>query len=169
MHDPPRNTSGNALLSRLLPPNNNATYDAVTLRLSFSCTRPSTRVQLRYVFGSNEFAYTLAHDRSNDVMGAFLNGKMPSSNISKMGRSSGRHGCARRVPVTLYNVVASDLSVDNEDGDRDTSMAGFTTPMVAPGPARDGNNQIFIALADARDGWTGSWLFIEHGSFMCLP
>jgi hypothetical protein len=75
LHDPPRNTSGNALLSRVLPPNNNATYDSVTLRLSFSCTRPSTRVQFCYVFGSNEFAYTLAHGRSNDVMGAFLNGK----------------------------------------------------------------------------------------------
>jgi hypothetical protein len=59
MHDPPRNTSGNALLSRVLPPNNNATYDAVKLRLSFSCNRPSTRVPFRYVFGSNEFAYTL--------------------------------------------------------------------------------------------------------------
>jgi hypothetical protein len=48
-------------------------------------------------------------------------------------------------------------------------MAGFTTPMVATGPARDGNSQIFIALADVRDGWTGSWLFIERGSFKCLP
>jgi hypothetical protein len=75
MHDPPRNTSGNALLRRMLPPNNNATYDAVTQRLSFSCTRPSTRVPFRYVFGSNEFAYALAHGRPNDVMGAILNGK----------------------------------------------------------------------------------------------
>jgi hypothetical protein len=69
----------------------------------------------------------------------------------------------------VNNVVASALCVDNEDGDRDTRMAGFTTPMVATGPARDGNNQIFNALADVHDRSTGSWLFIESDSFKTVP
>jgi hypothetical protein len=63
------NTSGNAMLSRVLPPNNNATYDAVTLRLAYTCNRPSTRVQFRYVIGSNEFACDTPV--GNDTVGAF--------------------------------------------------------------------------------------------------
>jgi hypothetical protein len=132
-------------LSRVLPPNNNATYDAVTLRLAFTCSRPSTRVQFRYVFGSNEFAYDTSI--GNDAMGAFLNGNAPASNIAKMCISTDPWGCAFRVPVTANNVFMSAVYVDNVHGNRDTYMMGFTTPLRATGPAKAGSNKIFITCS----------------------
>lgn len=152
------NTSGNAMLSRVLPPDNNATYDAVTLRLAFTRNRPSTRVQFRYVFGSNEFAYDTSI--GNDAMGAFFERRYACEQHCQdvhldqsvgVGDSDPRHG-EQRLHVGL---LRGQLY-----GDRDTFMFGLTTPMLATGPAQAGWNKIFITLADVRNGATGSWLFI---------
>ena len=97
-----------------------------------------------------------------------MNGDTPASNIAKMCMSTDPWGCAIRVPVTANNAFMSDYYVDNVYGDRDTYMMGFATPMLATGPAKAGYHKIFITLADAHDGSTGSWLFIESDSFKCL-
>jgi hypothetical protein len=135
------------------------TYDAVSLE--FTVTPNSDRIELDYLFGSEEYAGWSAQDFS-DSFGIWVNG----ANCALVPGTTDTVGTASINPSTnasLYN--ANFDGRDAAAGTFDTALNGFTSALtcaaaVTPNVA----NTVRIALADTRDGQLDSTALFGENS-----
>lgn len=142
---------GDDFLSDLADAN---TFDACVLELDFSCPAQLERVNINYVFASDEYP-EFVNSGFNDASGFALDGE----NIAIVPGSGG-------LPVTIDNVNCvlgsefCDLFIPNSENDGwpvNLQADGMTLMLTADGMLRPGQNTMRFAVDDAGDAVYDSW------------
>jgi hypothetical protein len=153
--------AGYATFDKMLPPGL-ISSDACVFRIEFDCPMTGPIVSLTFVYGTDNYPWSGSRDNM-DMMGVFLEGELPSDNITVL------HG--REMTVNSTRLIA--LFKDNRYGWYQTEMNGFTHPLTASARVSWRSNVLHIVVADtgrstgALGRTNGAWLFIKAGSLTC--
>ena len=141
-----------------------ATLDAATLTITFTCQDSAdTDVGFNYVFASNEYP-TNGEGDSEDLIGAFLNGKAASNNLALVdgefvSSNNIYQGC------NYISNFGFDYHLDN------LQVKGLTVPLTSKlGSIKSDGvyNTLVLAVADGGgNDDVGSFVFLEKDSLRC--
>jgi hypothetical protein len=145
-------------------------YDACTLKFDFMC-ETSGFLRLDYSFASDEYKEVIISPHRVGFADAFailLNGE----NIATVPEDESA-GSAVSV-YTVNHLVNEDYFVYNNPRQSitpypDFEPDGFTKKLKAEGEIVSGWNTMKIGIVDIKDTHVDSWVFIEEGSFECVP
>ncbi len=174
---------GDADLDRLAGYNagTNGTLDAVSLSFEFCCEGGEGMLEFNYIFASEEYnEYVHCAKPYNDIFGFFLGtDQTPLPNIATIGESVvsvesincghiGSDGC-EPVNEDPFNCEFLRNNTDEDTSSIRTQMDGLTVVLTARGHIDPGVNRMKLAIADVKDPNYDSAVFIEAGSFRCIP
>ena len=145
-------------------------YDACTLTFDFFC-ETNGFLRLDYSFASDEYKEVIFSPYRVGYADAFailLNGE----NIATVPEDESA-GSAVSV-YTVNHLVNEDYFVYNNPRQSltpypDFEPDGFTKKLKAEGEIVSGWNTMKIGIVDIKDTYVDSWVFIEEGSFACVP
>ena len=141
--------------------------DACTLQFEFQCNNiAGGNLAMNYVFASDEYKEQITEGLGYaDVFGLLLNG----ANIATVPGSTD--------PVSVYtinHITETEYFVFNNPRPGQAAFPlfepdGFTKGLKAEGSILPGWNTMKIGIVDINDAYLDSWVFLEGGSFLCIP
>lgn len=143
------------------------TRDAAILEFSFRGPDNSNGVDIKYVFGSDEYGIGTENlaEGKHDFMAIFVNGQNCAVTSSNSGEKVGVSTVNSEVNADLY--IANYRDGQNAEGSEfDIEMDGFTKVLTCHAPLKAGDvNTVKVGVVDASDeggaGLGNSWLILE--------
>jgi hypothetical protein len=135
--------------------------DSISMRIDFDADDTKDSLFFRYVFGSEEFVEYAG--KFNDSFSLSLNGKnlayLPNGKLVSVNNLASSP-LDRSSPYFIYNPVGSGPSSDQ------TKLDGYTMALIFQGALqKNARNSLLINVADARDGFLDSAVFLQAYSF----
>ncbi len=147
---------------------NRESYDACTLSFDFKCKDDMHGyMQAFYAFASDEWIEQVQENTGySDNFALLLNGE----NIALVPGTN-------NTAVTVYTINESvNSQFFNYNNPRmgqsqyeDFEPDGFTKILEADGPIIPGWNKMKIGIVDIQDTHYDSWVFLQAGTFICMP